>query len=92
MAEALQEPWIVTPGARPHQTLVTTEGKSSRDRMIVAICEGGPSRANAVLIAASPSMRDALARMVKELESQGTVSPETLRQAKAALARAGEGA
>ena len=92
MTEALQGPWTVTPGARPHQTLVTTEGESSGDRMVVALCEGGPRRANAILVAASPSLRDALTRMVNELESQGTVGPDTLRQARAALARAESGA
>ena len=90
MAEALQEPWIATPEARPHQTLVTTEGGSSKGRMITAICEGsGDSRANnAIRIAASPSIRDASVQMVNELEDRGTVGPDTLKQARAALARA----
>ena len=56
----------------------------------MATCEGGgDSRANnAIRIAASPSIRDALVQMVNELEDRGTVGPDTLRQARAALARA----
>ena len=49
----------------------------------MATCEGGgDSRANnAIRIAASPSM-------VEKLEDRGTVGPDTLGQARAALARA----
>ena len=88
MAEALREPWIATPGARPHQKLVTTEGGSSKGRMIMATCEGDSRANNAIRIAASPSIRDAPVQMVDELEDRGTVGPDTLRQARAALARA----
>ena len=44
MAEALKEPRIVTPGARPHQTMVTTEGESPKGRMPDDRSDGGVPR------------------------------------------------